>query len=75
MTEKKAKALFVWCEPSFMDALRKRAHDEKITLSKLVRRWLKESLEQKPLELADAPFTNAGDSGLNLRGGVSPKET
>lgn len=58
MKEKKAKALYVLCEPSFMDALRRRAHVERVPVSRLVRTWLRKAMEEKPLEHAGDALTS-----------------
>lgn len=51
MTEpkpKKSKALFVWCEPTLLDALRLKAHSQGTTVSTLVRAYLSEKLQEAP---------------------------
>ena len=48
--EKKDKALYVMCEASFLDSLRRHAHLEKTLVSKMVRRWLKEAMDSKHIE-------------------------
>lgn len=47
MSEKKDKALYVLCEASFMDALRKRAHQKRVPVSRMVRDWLHSAMNEE----------------------------
>lgn len=75
MREKKTEPLYVLCEPSFMVALRRRAHVERMPLSRLVRNWLRDAMEEKPLELASHGLTEGENRALIIGGDVRPKET
>lgn len=58
--EKLNKGLYVMCEESFLHALRRRAQIERIPVSRMVRKWLRDAMEQKHIEHASEVLPDGG---------------